>query len=86
MIQNISRCKRKFRTTEDLEIKSRGGILDLFDDSIKQGYRITDDEYDYLAEHLTDDEISYFISENLSFGDKRKCLKIVESHLINYYE
>ena len=81
----VSRCKRKFRPYEDLKIKSSGGMLDLFDNAIKEVYKITDDEYDYLAENLTDGEMSYFVSEKLSFGEKKQCLRIVENHLSNYY-
>jgi hypothetical protein len=81
----VSRCKRKFRPYEDLKIKSSGGMLDLFDNAIKEVYRITDDEYDYLAENLSDGEMSYFVSEKLSFGEKKECLRIVGNHLSNYY-
>lgn len=81
----VSRCKRKFRPYEDLKIKSSGGMFDLFDNAIKEVYRITDDEYDYLAENLTDGEMSYFVSEKLSFGEKKECLRIVQNHLSNYY-
>jgi hypothetical protein len=81
----VSRCKRKFRPYEDLKIKSRGGMLDLIDNVIKEVYRITDAEYDYLAENLTDPEISYFVSQKLSFGEKKECLRILKKHLSNYY-
>lgn len=36
--QYISRCKRKFRNYDDLKIKSNGGMLDLFDNFIKDIY------------------------------------------------
>jgi hypothetical protein len=81
----VSRCKRKFRPYEDLKIKSSGGMLDLFDNTIKEVYRITDAEYDYLAENLTDGEMSYFVAEKLSFSEKKQCLRIVQNHLSNYY-
>lgn len=81
----VSRCKRKLRPYEDLKIKSSGSIFDLFDNFIKQVYRITDDEYNYLADNLSDGEMSYFVSEKLSFAEKKECLKIVENHLSNYY-
>jgi len=80
----VSRCKRKFRTYEDSKIKSNGGmfdLFDLFDKAIKEVYRITDDEYDYLAENLTDGEMSYLVSDKLSFGGKKECLQIVQNHL-----
>lgn len=79
------RCKRKLRPFEDLKIKSCGGMLDLFDNVIKEVYRITDDEYNYLAENLSDNELSYFSADKLSFEDKKECLKIVQKHLSNYY-
>lgn len=60
-------------------------MLDLFDNAIKEIYRITDDEYNFLAENLTEDELDYFLSENLSFGGKKECLRIVQNHLSNYY-
>lgn len=81
----VSRCKRKFRPYEDLKIKSSGGMLDLFDNAIKEVYRVTDDEYDYLAENLSDGELSYFVAEELSFNEKKECLRIVQNHLSNYY-
>lgn len=82
----VSRCKRKKRPYDELKIKSSGGLSDLFDNVMKEAYRITDDEYDYLADNLTDDEVGYFINENLTFGDKKECLRIVERHLSNYYQ
>ena len=81
----VSRCKRKFRPYEYLKIKQRGGMFDLFDNAVKEVYRITDNEYDYLAENLSDREMLYFISEKLSFSDKKECLRIVQNHLSNFY-
>ena len=81
----VSRCKRKFRPYEELKIKSSGSMLDLIDNVIKEVYRITDDEYDYLAENLSDVEMSYFVAEKLSFSEKKECLRIVQNHLSKYY-
>jgi hypothetical protein len=47
---------------ENIEFKTQGGIFDLFDNAIKGAYNITDAEYDYIAEHMTDDEMSAFLS------------------------
>ena len=59
-------------------------MLDLFDNAIKEIYRITDDEYDYLCENLTDGEMSLKKKKKLTFGEKKQCLSIVENHLANY--
>jgi hypothetical protein len=80
----LSRAGRRNRTCEDLGIKNKGGMFDLFDNAIKEIYRITDDEYDYLCENLTDGEMSLFVAEKLTFGEKKQCLSIVENHLANY--
>jgi len=85
MEEYISRCKRKFRDEKELNILSKGGITDLFDNQIKLVYRITDDEYDYLCECLSDEEIGYFVSEDLNFSEKRVLIKLLEKHLENYY-
>lgn len=80
----LSRAGRRNRTYKDLGIKNKGGMLDLLDNAIKEIYRITDDEYDYLCENLTDGEMSLFLAEKLTFGEKKQCLSIVENHLANY--
>ena len=38
------------------------GLHDLFDNLIKSLYNITDEEYDFIAEHSTDEEIDVFVS------------------------
>ncbi|MDX2128703.1 MAG: hypothetical protein SFU91_06665 [Chloroherpetonaceae bacterium] len=82
----ISRCKRRNRTWDELGLKTIGGIPDLIDNAIKQVFRITDQEYDYLAKNLNDVEMSYFVNETLSFREKKECLKILEKHLKKHYE
>ena len=59
-------------------------MLELFANDIKVMNRITDDEHDYLCENLTDGEMSLFVAEKLTFGEKKQCLSIVENHLANY--
>jgi hypothetical protein len=83
---NISRCKRRFRTNEDIGIVSKGGLNDLFDNQFKSAFRINDDEYDYLAENLTDEDSYYFIEEPLTFGECRILIKLLESYLTDYYK
>ena len=80
----LSRSSRRNRTCSELGIKSKGGMTDLFDNAIKEVYRINDDEYDYLAEKLTDEEMNLFLSEKLIFSEKKQLLSILEQHLSNY--
>ena len=81
----ISRCKRKFRDKKELKLVNKGGITDLFDNVIKESFRITDDEYDYIVENVSDDEIGYLVSEEMAFSEKRECLKIIEKYLTKLY-
>lgn len=82
----MSRLSRKNRTPEDLGIKFSGGLIDLFDNAIKEMFRITDDEFDYLAEHISEDDMNVVFKENPSFTEKRQCLLIVEKYLTEYNE
>lgn len=77
----MSRLSRKNRTEEDLGIKSSGGIFDLFDNEVKGVFRITDEEYDFIAEHIKDEEKDIIFKDNLTFSEKRQCLIIVDKYL-----
>lgn len=73
---------RKSWLTDDsnpMGIKGRGGLNDIFDDSIKGSYRITDDEYDFICEHATDEILNLVIKDNLTFTQKRKLLVYLNS-------
>ena len=43
----MTRLERRNRT--DIIYKSSGGILDAFDNAIKEAWRINDDEYDFIS-------------------------------------
>lgn len=80
----MHRLTRK-RFSSHVEIKGSGGLLDLFDNFIKELFIITDDEYDYLAEHMSDEEMLIVLTDDSSFSSKRKKLTIVNSHLDDMY-
>jgi hypothetical protein len=73
---------------EEIEFKSVGGLNDIFDDYVKGLYNITDDEYDYLAEKMSDGEMDIFVSvfgdNHISFTIKRKALEIRNKYLKQY--
>jgi hypothetical protein len=81
-----TRIKRRNRNYKDLKIKNSGGIFDLVDNAMKEVYRITDDEYNYLCEKLSDDEMNLLSLEKLSFTQKKEILVILTKHLTNYYK
>lgn len=75
------RLERRNWKESDVGIKSSGGLLDLFDNQIKSLYRITDDEFDFIAERITDGESTYFLGEAETFSEKRETLKILFKYL-----
>ena len=67
-------------------IKGSGGLLDAFDNSIKQVLRINDSEYDFICEKATDDELNLIIAEELTFSDKRKLIITLDKYLNLYHD
>lgn len=53
------------------------GITDLLDDMIVSQFNITDDEFDFICEHATDEELEVFtLMEGAPFSERRKALEI----------
>ncbi len=53
------------------------GVTDLLDDLIVSQFNITDDEFDFICEHATDEELdSFVLTEDASFADRRKAIEI----------
>lgn len=78
----MTRFERKNRT--DINYKGCGGITDALDDMIKQLWRINDDEYDYLCENLTDEELCTIIPEFKSISQIKEAINITNKYLSNY--
>ena len=78
----MTRFERKNRT--DINYKGCGGITDALDDMIKQLWRINDDEYDYLCESLTDDELCTIIPEFKNISQIKEAINITNKYLSNY--
>lgn len=76
------------KVREEIHFKGAGGILDAFDDFVKGLYNITDDEYDFLAEKMNDEEMEIFVNilgrTKVSFSEKRKALEIRNKYLTQY--
>tara|TARA_R110002124_G_scaffold176991_1_gene344985 strand:+ start:577 stop:825 length:249 start_codon:yes stop_codon:yes gene_type:complete len=79
----MNRQKRKKRT--DIIIKDSGSILDLIDDSIKSTWFINDDEYDFICENATTEEIDLFIGLNPTYSNMKKALEIIDRLLATMY-
>ena len=79
----MDRFSRKNRT--EIEFKGCGGLTDGFDDVMKELHRINDEEYDYIIETSTDEELGVFIPEFKTISDKRKTINFVNSKLEELY-
>jgi len=73
---------RLLRKNIDSQCKSKGGILDLFDNEIKLIFRINDKQYDAILNIAIDEELDILTKECKSFKDKRVLIITLEN-LIN---
>lgn len=78
----MSRFSRKNRT--DIDYKGCGGLADAFDDVMKQAWYINDDEYDYICEHTSDDELYMIVDADKSFSNKRDALIVVDKYVLEF--
>ena len=76
---NMTRLERKTRI--DIIYKGCGGLIDVFDDTYKQFWRINDDEYDYLCETLTDEELDAITPAFKTISEIKKAITIVNAAL-----
>jgi hypothetical protein len=44
-------------------------------------YRLTEDEYDFLIEQLTDEDMDLIVSYELTFSEKKKLLNVLKNYL-----
>jgi hypothetical protein len=67
-----------------------GGLYDLFDNLIKMLYNITDQEYNFILEIATEEEIEVFVSAlgsmetSSTFSQRRRALELRNKMLIKF--
>ena len=67
---------------------STGEILtltDAFDDAIKSAWYINDEEYDYICEKATDEELDLFLGGDGGFSNMKKALATVDNLIDEMY-
>jgi len=77
----MSRITRRNWTEDKFGIVSKGSLPDLFDNTVKSVYRITDQEYDLLAEKMTETEMNLFITENPTYAEKRVMIQLLNKYI-----
>ena len=84
----MTRLIRKKRTDIKLNLnqKSKNGLTDLMDDVMKSVWRINDDEYDYICENLSDDDLCLFaLPQKISLSELKTIIEKV-NQLVFYFQ
>lgn len=70
---------RLLRKNIDSQCKSKGGLLDLFDNEIKLIFRINDEQYEAILNIATDAELDILTNKCRNFKDKRILIRTLEN-------
>ena len=68
-------------------LKSSGGLDVVFDNVVKQLFNITDDEYNFICENATDEDLNTFLTAlggletDPTFTEKRRGLEVRNKYL-----
>lgn len=77
----ITRLARRNVDKALFKLKAQGGVFDMFDNVFKETYRVTDSEFDWLAEHLNNEELGLITTDPnitpFTFSQKRQLLLIL---------
>lgn len=55
--------------------------MDIFDNHVKSAYNLTDQEYDYICENATDEELDVLVTSTPTFAIRRKMIEIRNKYL-----
>lgn len=75
----MTRLERRNRT--DIVYKGHGGLFDALDDAVKQGWRITDEEYDYLLDLDLEAERHLLVDKRSTRTEIKEALLFVNKYL-----
>ncbi len=78
----MTRLERKNRT--DIIFKGCGGITDALDDALKELWRVNDDEFNYIAETASDEELQAILPPFKSIKNIKNALIISNKLLTNF--
>lgn len=61
--------------------RNNKGLFGLIDVAMKQNLRITDDEYDFIAGEMTDEEMDNVMGEHPTFAQRRRIIEILNKYI-----
>ena len=77
----MSRIKRRTWTMAEFGDRSNKGLFGLMDVAMKQNLRITDDEYDFIAGEMSDEEMDSVLEDRPTFAQRRKIIQILNKYI-----
>lgn len=76
----MTRFERKNRT--DISYKLTGPVFDALDNFIKEIWRINDEEYDFICDNISDNDIKLFmLYDDITMSDRKYILNKVNEIL-----
>ena len=77
----MSRINRKTWKMDDFGHANSAGIFGQMDVTVKDTFRITDSEYDYLCGVCTDEELELLLLSKPNFTTKRKMIELLNKYI-----
>lgn len=65
----------------NLEFINENELFENFDDLMKSSYRLTDEEYSFIKDKVTEKDISILFKGKQSFSDKRKTINVLSKYI-----
>ncbi len=77
----MSRINRRAWTMVEFGNRNAKGLFGMMDVAIKENLRITDDEYDFIAGEMTDEEMDNVLEEKPTFAQRRRIIEILNKYI-----
>lgn len=77
----MSRINRRAWTMAEFGNRNTKGLFGLMDVAMKENLRITDDEYDFIAGEMTDEEMDNVLEEKPTFAQRRRIIEILNKYI-----
>jgi hypothetical protein len=66
---------------DDFGHRNTKGIFGLMDVAMKENLRITDDEYDFIAGEMSDEEMDSVLEDKPTFAQRRKIIETLNKYI-----
>jgi len=77
----MSRINRRAWTIAEYGNRNVKGLFGMMDVAIKENLRITDDEYNFIAGEMTDEEMDNVLEEKPTFAQRRRIIETLNKYI-----